>query len=343
MRTAVTVLTTAAFFTGLTLAQTPGAPSQDQTFFLNQASTPQELTAAATMLRTVVAMNNVTVDQERKALISHGTPDQMMLTKWLVQQLNQPAAGQTATPEYRMAGANADVVRLFRMDSSATNADMTALVTAIRTLADAQRLFPLEAQKTIVARSSVDRLDTAEWIFHQMSPAGQTPGVDSPAFPTPPLGATEGNDIVVQVFRLDQSTTNANLTAIVTAIRTVVDVQRLFPYEASRAIVMRGPSDRVAAAAWLVHQLAKPAGAGLTAAAHEFQIQGLPDGAVHVYFLTHPGTAADLASLTAQIRATSGISRIFPLSNYGAVTLRGRPDQIVTAGAMVATFDAAVR
>jgi hypothetical protein len=343
MRTVPTSLAIAALFTAPAFAQTPDSHSPERTFFLNQATTPEDLTAMVTLLRTVADTPSISADPEGKALVSRGTADQMMLTDWLVHQLDQPAGSQTATPEYRMAGANGEVVRIFRLEPSATGADLTALVTAIRTIADAQRLFPYFSQRAVVVRASADRVDTAEWIFHQLSPAGQTPGVDSPAHHTPALGPNEGDDVVVQVFRLEPGTSNAMLTATITAIRTVADVQRVFSYEKSTAIVMRGSSERVAVAKWMVHQLAKPADASQAAATHEFQMQGLPDGTVRVYFLTHPGTAEDLASLVTQIRTTAGIQRIFPLSDYGAVTLRGRPEQIVTAGALVATFDASAR
>jgi len=342
MRTVLTSLTTAALFTCRVWAQTSTGSGVDQTFFLNQASTPQDLIDIPSMLQRVVDARVVRVDPQRKAVVLQGTPDQMMLADWLVRQTDPPAAGQTPTPEYPMAGANAGAVRLFRMEPAATAADMTELGTTIQVLAGVQRVFGIESSKTIAVRGSVTSLDTAEWIFHQLSPAGQMPGVDSPAFPTPSNGPPEGDDIVVRVLRLDPSTARAKLVAISTAIKVVTDVQRVLPNGASRALAIRGSSDRVAAAAWVVHQLNKPAGAVPTAGAHEFQIPGLPNGVVCLFFLAHPGSAEDLTSLASQIRARTAMD-LFVLSDFGAVIVRGRPDRIVTAGAMVALFDAAVR
>jgi hypothetical protein len=239
-----------------------------------------------------------------------------------------------------MAGANADVVRVFRLAPSATVADLTALVTAIRTVADAQRLFPYEPQKAIAARSSVSRMDAAEWIFHQVyPPAGQTPTAVSPDYPM----SDAGRDEVVRVYRLDPGTSNAALTGMVTAIRTVADVQRLFPLESQKALIMRAPAANVAVADWLIQELGKPADAGQPAVKHQYNTPGVTDGVVRVFYLTNHGSTADLTALTTEIRTTADIQRIFPLGDHRAVILRGRADQMSTVEALVAEFDTGAR
>jgi hypothetical protein len=265
----------------------------------------------------------------------------MALTEWLFHQLDLPAGQKPAstTPEYRMAGENGDVVRVFRMDPSASQADITAMVTAIRTVADAQRIFPYSSQHAVVARSSIDRVDASEWLFHQLSPpAGQTPSADSPAYH---MAGIKGDE-VVRVFRLEPSTTNTDLTELITAIRIVTDGPRLFPYAAATAVVMRGPAANVTTAEWMVHELGKPADASQPAATHEYQMPDLTDGVVRVFYLARRGNAADLAALATQVR-TTGIQRVFPNHARGAIVLRGRPDQMAPTEALIARFDAAER
>jgi general secretion pathway protein D len=63
---------------------------------------------------------------------------------------------------------------------------------------------------------------------------------------------------VTRIFYLTNVTTNADLTAMVTAIRTVADLQRLFPFESQSAIIAKGTADKMALAEKIIHDLDKP-------------------------------------------------------------------------------------
>ena len=65
-------------------------------------------------------------------------------------------------------------------------------------------------------------------------------------------------DEVTKIFYLRNIASNPDLTAIVTAVRTVADLQRLFPFEGQWAIIAKGPADRVALAEKIIHDLDKP-------------------------------------------------------------------------------------
>jgi hypothetical protein len=343
MRCTFIMFLSAALISSAAFAQTPANPSPDRTFYLTQATTPQDLTTMATLLRTVVGIQEITPDPARKALVTNGTVDQMMLTEWLVQQLDRPVTAQAAgtpTPEYRMAGTDGDLVRVFRLDSSATNADLTAIVTAIRTVADAQRMFPYFPQRAVIARSSSDRVEAAEWIFHQLyPPPGQTPSAASPAYQMD----NQGHPEVVRVFRIDPAASNQTLVSLLTAIRTIADIQRLFPFESQKALIMRGTAEKVAAAEWLVNELGKPADPSQRMATHAYSLPDIASGipnTMRVFYLANRGSAADLTTLANEIR-TIGIQRVFPVTDRRAVALLSPPDKIATLETMVTKFDGA--
>jgi general secretion pathway protein D len=63
---------------------------------------------------------------------------------------------------------------------------------------------------------------------------------------------------VMKVFYLTNTTTPQELQEIVTAVRSVADIQRLFVYNAQNAIIARGEADRVALAEKIIHDLDKP-------------------------------------------------------------------------------------
>jgi general secretion pathway protein D len=67
-------------------------------------------------------------------------------------------------------------------------------------------------------------------------------------------------DWVVKVFYLQNVLSTQELTEIISAIRSAVDLQKVFPYSAQNAIIVRGEADKVALAEKIVADLDKPRG-----------------------------------------------------------------------------------
>lgn len=63
---------------------------------------------------------------------------------------------------------------------------------------------------------------------------------------------------VMKVFYLQNITQPQELQEILTTVRSVADIQRLFPYNAQNAIVARGEADRIALAEKIIADLDKP-------------------------------------------------------------------------------------
>jgi len=278
MRPTLALLAMAALFAALGFAQ--GA---NETFYFTQPTSPADIDNMATMIRTVVDLQDISIDREHHALVARATTDKLVATEWLFHQLDRPGgtSAPAATAQYKMSGGSGDVVSVFRVAPAASVADITALTTAIRTVADLQRVFPYEGQKAIVARGTPEKIAAADWMVRQLLPAdGETPTTDSPAYPME-AAKPEGPGEAIRVFRMDPKATNADLTAMVTAIRTVADLQRVFPFESGKAVILRGPSDPVAVAEWLVHEVGKPADPKAT---HETSLPGVTDGVVRLFF-----------------------------------------------------------
>jgi hypothetical protein len=184
MRTTLAPLAIVALFAALGFAQ-----GTDETFYFTQPTSQADMTNMATMIRTVVDLQNISVDQEHRALVTRATTDKLVVTEWLFHQLDRPGgtSGSGTTPQYKMSDGSGDVVSVFRVAPSASVADIAALTTAIRTVADLQRLFPYEGQKAIVARGTPEKIAAADWMVRQTLPAdGETPTTDSPAYPWKP-------------------------------------------------------------------------------------------------------------------------------------------------------------
>lgn len=65
-------------------------------------------------------------------------------------------------------------------------------------------------------------------------------------------------DNVVKVFYVTNATSVQEFQEIATAIRTVVEVRKVFTYNSQKALIVRGTQDQVALAEKLVHDLDKP-------------------------------------------------------------------------------------
>jgi hypothetical protein len=339
MRTTLSQVAIAAMFATLGFSQTP-----DRTFYLTNMTSPAELNALTTAIRTIVHIQDISTDEPRHALVAHGTVDQMVATEWMVHQLDQPAgaAKPGASTDYRMAGENGETVRIFRLDPTMSNANLTAIVTAVRTVADVQQLFPFPGQGAFVARASLDKIEATDWMVRQLAPAdGKALTADSPTYPTRIGLRPEMEDEAIRVFRMDPSATNAALTGMVTTLRTVGDIQRLFPFEAGKAVVVRTTANRMAVAEWLLHELNQPSHAAAFAETRMnlgAKDQPATDNMVRVFYVA--GTNAQVTKLVTDIRTTANVQRIFPYVSGGseAVVMRGRADQMATAESMVAKF-----
>ena len=333
MRTTLAKFALAALFTSIGLAQSP-----DRTFPFTQPASPADMRAMTTLIRTVVDLQDVSIDEAHQALTVRGPVDKMLATDWLFHQLDQPAEQNQAgpVPQYRMAGEQNEVISVFRLPPSATNADLTALVTAIRTVADLQRMFPYESQKAIVGRGAAEKIAAADWMVRQLwPPDGKVPTADSPAYPSPVY--TRDVDPVIRIFRMDPGASDANLTAMVTAIRTVADVQRLFPYETGKAVIASGSTEKVAVAAWLIHEMRKGSS---PQAAPETTLPGEADGRVRLFFVDQKSSHAALTALVTEIRSKTGIARIFTFYEPAALVLRGPAGQMPVVEELLAEYAA---
>jgi general secretion pathway protein D len=110
-----------------------------------------------------------------------------------------------------------EVTRVFYLTNSTSNADLTAMVTAIRTVADCQRLFPFESQSAIIAKCTGDRMALAEKIIHDLDKPRAEVVVD--------IFVIEASSVYVRNLTTAIASTGLNLPANFTP-RTSLQVQQ---------------------------------------------------------------------------------------------------------------------
>jgi hypothetical protein len=157
-----------------------GQPATDQrVFHFTYTETLQGYQEIATVMRTIAHIRDVSVDRSTKALALRGTVEQMALAEWLFNELDGPASGQpipqdSATHEYRVPGSSDDVVKVFHLVHAETAQGLQEIVTAIRTAAHIQRIFPCNAPRALALRGKADQIILAERVIRARDkPEGQ--------------------------------------------------------------------------------------------------------------------------------------------------------------------------
>lgn len=145
------------------------------------------------------------------------------------------------------------------------------------------------------------------------------------------------NDDIVRVFYLPPTETVQGLQEIITLLRTVADVRRLFGCTAQRAVPLRGTPDQVALSEWLINQLETPHTGDSTT--HEYRMPGSSDDVVRVFYLTHTETPRGAQEINILIRSTANVHRTFFYSGSRAIVLRGAVDQVAQAEQIIHEMD----
>lgn len=319
----VTMALAASFTTALAFGQT------NQVFQLTQKENRQDLEEIARLLRGTGNLQQVSTDDLKRTVAVEGTAAQIAMAGWLVRQMDLPADGPfSGVHEYRPPAGADDVVRVFYVNHAARPQDLQEIATTLRSVADIQRLNVYNPLQAVAVRGAEKQMSLAAWIVDQLNLPAQA------AAPSPHEYTLPGDD-VARVFELSHHQTMQQLQEIVTLIRSTADIQRLFIYNDRRAVILRATAERVALAAWLVSELDKPvdgqAAAQDTATPHEYRLSNDPANLVRVFYLPNSQSAEDRQKLVAQVRANTGIRRLFVYNALGALAVRGTVGQVATA------------
>jgi general secretion pathway protein D len=126
---------------------------------INVLYDPEYLTAGPKEKQTV-SFTNSTVQEALNYLA--------LLTKSFWKPINANTIFVTMDNANKRRDYEDDVTRIFFLKNISATADLTAMVTAVRTVADMQRLFPFEGQWAIIAKGSADKVALAEKIIHDL-------------------------------------------------------------------------------------------------------------------------------------------------------------------------------
>ncbi len=307
----------------------------DRVFRLTNATAPMSLQAIATTLRTVARIQQISVDNAVATLTVKGTADPIALAEWLVPQLDVAPGTNPGLREHRVSGDADDVVLVCQLAHTTTPQGAQEIVTALRIVADIQKIFNVTAPAVIALRGNASQIALAEFLLSELD---QEP---VQARPTPLIHEfkTGGRDDAVVVYGLAHPETPRDMQEIITTLRTILGIQRIFQVTGPKLLAVRGDADQVRMAEWLIPELDREAAnVGANPGANEARVPG-GDEVVHVFYLAHLTSAADMGRLIGQSRAMTRFPRAFARTVPAALVLRGTTDQIAMAGHLIELSD----
>ena len=224
--------------------------------------------------------------------------------------------------------------RVLRYAHTETAQNLNEIATAIRSVVDLRQVSVAAQERLLAIHGTPGQLEMAEWLFARLdqAPAQRAPGEVAEFAPS------GGADDVVRVFYLNFPETVQAFQEIATSIRSTAEIRRVFTYNALKAIVMRGSSEQIAMADWLVTQLDRPVPRRAIGPA-EYKLRKNADDVVNVYFLAQTPDVASFQEIATSVRAIADIRRVFTNNATKAIVVRGTPDQLALASWLLKELD----
>jgi hypothetical protein len=295
--------------------------------------TQQSMAEAATVIKVVGALAQPSTDISTATLTFTGPVEGVALAEWVLPQIDK-ATGDNALHEYTLPSG--DIARVVFITNALQPQDMQEVLTVLRTVADVQKVFSVSSNHAMVMRAPEWQILFAQWIIDQLNvPAGQkqdtTPReftVGGPDFRGMGHGARA--NFLASVTKPQQQ------QELLTVLRTVGDIQKVFSYTSSHALVMRAGDIDLQRAEWLIQQLDLPTGP--VAGAGTFTAS-TGDDMTRIFPVPNANPQWIQGALNS-IRSELNIKKTFSTTTPANVIVRGTADQIAAAAKWMASHNA---
>lgn len=227
---------------GLALA----ADDVERVFRFEHTPTRESVQEIATVVRSIGEIRQAYANAEARSLTVRAPREQVELAEWVVKELDRPATPQGgASPAsfvIQPPDATAQVVRIFFLPAGIEGHNLQEITTAVRSVGEIRHSFTYNAARAIAVRGTHERLLLTEWLLEEL----QKPNGVSAAREFRLDSEREG---VVQVFHLPKVASIEKLQEIAKATRPAASVRRVFTFNDTRAIAVRGTAEQVSSAA----------------------------------------------------------------------------------------------
>jgi hypothetical protein len=229
-----------------------------------------------------------------------------------------------------------------RLTNAPTGKALNEVAALLRTLTGSPYLSSNVAQSTIAITGTPEQLALAEWLSKAIDkPAGWRPSDSEYGDPTArEYKLPSGPDELARVFYLRDTATSRAEGEILTILRTVLDVQKLFVRSEPKMIAYRADPSMAKPIEWLLSKLDTESGDP----SHTSDTFKLPtpardgsDDVVQVFYLKPPVTMNEFSGLITALRTKVEIQKTFGIFFPPVLVVRGSPAQLSESGQLIFT------
>jgi hypothetical protein len=221
--------------------------------FVPHAKTVADFQQITTSVRLVTEMQRVFTLNRSRALAVRGTADQVAGAEFLVQELDQPDdAKRTDSSIHQMIDPRKmgfTAVQVFYLPYTSTIKQFQEVATLTRNIGEIRQVFTYNSPRALIVRGTPDQVALADWMVHEL--AKPVAAEASQKYQYPDIYRDHEN--IVRVFYVKDAATVAAFQQLATEIRTATKIRRVFTYNESMALAVRGTEAQIAMAEQMLH------------------------------------------------------------------------------------------
>jgi hypothetical protein len=226
-----------------------------------------------------------------------------------------------------------DLDRVFHLTNSTSAESLQDIVTTMRTVAQIQRVSADTNVAEITVKGTANQIALAEWLIPKLDVSpGSTPGPQS-------YRIAGDNDDVVELFELTNASTMQTIQEVLTTLRTVADIGKVYQVSGPRIIMLRGNSSQIALAEFLIPLVDQPVQPRQNPTVHAFQMTGVPNEIAIVYGLAHAEKNLDLQQILTSLRTVLDIQKIYQVSAPRYLVMHDNANTIQMAEWLIRKLD----
>lgn len=300
-------------------------------FHLHHIETEQALQDFATMVRTIAEAPRVTVDTAEKTVSIRGVPAQTSIAEFLFTELDRQTVPDSVTQDFRVS--DDDVVRLFFVKNAANVQDLMEMATTVRTIAEIRHAYTASTPKVLALRGTADQIAAAEFLVHELDQPVDPKKTSSRDYQM--IDPAKHGETAVRVFYVPYAATIQQFQEVATTVRTIAEIRRVFTYNTSRALIVRGTPDQIALTGWMVNELGWPYPGAVSQTYRYPGNDRNGENLVRVFHVINVPTIAAFQQLATQVRTTTQMRRVFTRNEPMALAVRGNEAQLTLAEQML--------
>lgn len=302
----------------------PSSTTVTGTYHFTTPQTTKGLQEAATIVRTVASAPQVSVDASTAALTFSGPAEAVDFAAWLLPRIDK-AAGDNAIYEYGLPSG--DIGRIKFVPNVQTPQDVQELLTILRTVADVQKIFIFSSNHAIVLRAPGWQAAFSEWIIDQLNQPREPKPDSAPREFTVGGPDYRGTGHGARLNFLANMTGQQQMQQVLTVLRTVDEVQKVFAYNSSHALIFRAGDTDLERAEWIIRNLDLPAGQSSGGAAFTAPAG---DDVTRIFHVLNANPQWLDAAVTG-LRSDLKIKKVSYTTAPANIVLRGTKDQMAAA------------